>query len=188
MRLFTAFPVSEPAKEKFFELQRGIVAANPDVPVKWSEKNQCHLTLEFFGETEPGNIMQIQEVIKDTAKKFHAFKFSFGRLAAFPDWKRPEVLVLSINDLSGAVAAQKEMNEKFRVAGYTDSKRIWRPHLTLGRIKDKGCVFSGLNSIKFDAITWSADEIELVESRLGSRGPRYETIASFALQKSQNLI
>ncbi len=179
MRLFIALPVSNEVKEEFIKIQREMKVKYDSALIKWADKDQCHITVEFLGEVVENTIGRLQSIIKESIKDWKPLEFSFKNIQAFPNWQSPNVLVMQLDDLSGACRLQSIFKQKLEKAGFTVSDRKWKPHLTLGRIKGDIHSLKDLQHVSVPSIKWAVDRVELIESRLFSNGPEYFLIKDF---------
>lgn len=179
MRLFIALPVSNEAKEKFMEIQRKMIAAADSSLIKWTEKNQCHVTVEFLGEISENKVSELSSIIGSMAGQFKQFNFSFKSPGAFPGWDSPNVLVLHLNDENNAAAFQSRLNRELRAKKIVENNRPWKPHLTFGRVKEKILVPEEWKNLALPNVSWTADRVELIESRLLPSGSEYRVLGEF---------
>jgi 2'-5' RNA ligase len=133
---------------------RARLASWPSAPERW------HVTLAFLGEVdEPSTLVPgLSDVCRaqPPLDLRLAGSGTFGR--GGPVWVGVEGDRSGLTDLSGAVA------QACRDAGIDVERRPYRPHLTVGR---RGRPHPALLAA-YAGPVWTATEVELVESRLGS--------------------
>ena len=147
----------------------------PEVPsVRWTEPEQWHVTLRFLGEVGEEEVPDLHAALGGVAGHQRPAPVELG-----PATTRlgPQVLVVPAAGLDGLAAAVTEATAGF---GEPPDPRPFRGHLTLARGRGRRPVPFRLAGRPL-AGAWSADELCLVRSLLGSRGATYETVATFRL-------
>ena len=96
-----------------------------------------HLTLKFLGNVSPDAVDLIVGAVSKVAESHDPFVLRLGSAGAFPGRGSPRVLWVG---LDGAVSAlqllQREIADALNALGFAGSDRVFRPHLTLARIRD----------------------------------------------------
>jgi 2'-5' RNA ligase len=148
-----------------------VVAALPRVErpgVRWTTRDQWHVTLRFLGQTDPTDAVEAVRRI-DGACCEVALGPRPGRLGR-------NALVLPVTGL-GPLAA--EVERATEAIGRPPSHRDFRGHLTLARLK--GQAACGPTDMVVGA-RWMVTDVTLVESRLHPHGARYEVLEEVALR------
>jgi len=107
------------------------------------------------------------------------------KIGVFPDMRKPRVLWCGIaGDVERLTVLQKRLDDDFAGLGFPQEERAFRPHLTLGRIKDAQGR-SGINEAvnkhnAFFAGEFSCRELILFQSKLTPQGAVYTKLAQFA--------
>lgn len=184
MRCFIALPVSAEVKAEAAKIQSEIVRENPGVAIKWTEPENFHLTLKFLGEISEAEAERVKNILAELAGRHRAFFCGLKRFSGFPNLKQPNVLVV---ELEGGEKEGRELRQDLDAAltsaGFVfEDEKPWRPHLTLGRVKDSlGLV--GLEKISVAPISWTIDNLEFFKSTLTPTGPKYDKIGEWGLKK-----
>ncbi len=188
MRVFLAVPCGE-------QLTAAVTTAMDDwragpagrLPLRWTRPETWHLTLQFLGDWPADRLAKLKTALEATRGQ-PAFSLTPGRIGGFPDLKSPRVLFLHMDDdgeavrLAGRVRAI--VNETWR-EGPQDN-RAFRGHLTLARarVRLSRSDVNLLQKLKLnDLPPVFVDGFNLVASELRREGPRYTTLAFFALRK-----
>ena len=131
MRLFIALNL--PKKER----QRIHRAARPlregDLPVRWIDLDNIHLTLKFLGQVRPDRVPQVEEVIGRVASATKSFKVDFGGFGAFPTIRKPRVVWLGVDPSAELRCLKQDLEWALADLGFEAETRAFHPHLTLGR-------------------------------------------------------
>ncbi len=141
--------------------QRGVRFVRPE---NW------HVTLRFLGEADPG-------VVADALDRA-VLPPSRARLGPAVDVIAERALVIPV---SGVEALAEAVVARTHEIGQPPRKRFVG-HLTLARVTPRAPmprVLGQLVSAEFDV-----EEVALVQSRLHPHGARYETIATWPLERS----
>ncbi|MFH0892275.1 MAG: RNA 2',3'-cyclic phosphodiesterase [Candidatus Falkowbacteria bacterium] len=134
--------------------------------VDWANPLTLHLTLHFLGDIGPEQAEKIKMEMQNLSGKFHPMEFALnGRLNAFPALNDPKILYLEIKQSNGnsALSLQKILGKNLSQWVKID-KRPWRPHLTIGRVKDPKALRLPDNII-YPKAEFRIGEFSLMESK-----------------------
>ncbi len=71
---------------------------------RWVKPEQLHLTVKFLGEIEKTRITEIKSMMDDWNGHFQSYILCPGGFGAFPNFRHPRVLWVSIKDPTGCHA------------------------------------------------------------------------------------
>lgn len=138
----------------------------PELPCRWTKKDNLHITLEFLGYVDDEGLLEICKTTKDLVSKHNSFGVKLTRICYGPPGKMPPRMIWAIGDKIN------ELN--------------FSPHVTLGRIRtwqwkqiepeERPDVSEEIN------LTFAVNSIEVMESVLGRGGPKYTILESFPLK------
>ena len=182
MRLFAAVPLPPPAREPVVALLARLRATG--WPVRWVSEENLHVTLKFYGEVRPERLDVIEESVRFAVADTGPLALTLGELGGFPTTRRPRVLWLGI-DAPPALELLQDRLERFgEQIGFPPEGAPFRPHLTLGRVREG-------NRLPVDAleahqgaippVPFLAEEVVLFESVLQGGGPEYTARTTLAL-------
>ncbi len=166
-RLFVAVLPPEDVLDTLEGLSR------PEVPgVRWTARNQWHVTLRFLGTTE---VAPVVEALKSEPLARLPLQADLG-----PAVGRFENRVLMV-PVAGLDTIARRAVEATAGLGRPPETRAFTGHLTLARVRGASRV--DLRPLAGEPVEerWWVDEVCLVESRLATSGPRYDVIQKFAL-------
>jgi 2'-5' RNA ligase len=154
--------------------------------VRWVKPEGMHLTVKFFGETQPEQVDALAGAMSCVCGLFDPFQLCVTGLGAYPDPRRPRVLWAGVEEPSGAlnrlwVSVEKEA-ARLR---WKREKRGFSPHITLGRVKgpiNLPRLTERINLIKEQF--WGEQEVReliLYSSGLRPDGAVYEKLRVFPL-------
>lgn len=178
MRLFIALPLPEDIEEA---LSKTIFAfKQKGGKVKWVAPKNIHLTLKFLGEVGEDRVVKIKSALDDIAQKYPPISTSVNKIGAFPNLGRPKIIWAGLEgetDRMEKIAG--EIENTMEKLGFEKENRRFKPHLTLGRIKDsRGMeeLTDYLKNYSLDPMPLSIDRIVLFKSTLMPRGPIYDRL------------
>ena len=181
-RTFIAISISPPSnfKEIFISLKDKMQGN-----IKWSKINNLHLTLGFFPSTSLKQQKQIFTAINKVAHKNEQFEIQFQGLGVFPSKNNPRVLWLGLVRNQQLSKIYNELWLELFQCGFTNDRKKFAPHITLGRIShmdDKTSLFKLLsenyNKNMFES---KVQDILYFESTLTPDGSIYEVLGKYSL-------
>jgi 2'-5' RNA ligase len=155
--------------------------------VSWVKAENLHLTLKFLGDTPADRIEEIGAALQEIAAASTAFSGIIEGCGVFPNDEHPRVLWVGINDKTGALQKlAKAIDERLHQFGFAKEKRVFSPHLTIGRAKDPRIpeIIRALKENPFAAMPASFDEIIFMKSDLQPAGSIYTPLRKLFLGKS----
>jgi len=175
MRLFLAIDVPQDVAAQLSLLQKEI--AYPSV--KLSE--HFHITLSFFGDVSPADMMIIQQQLKKIICPTFNLR-SESVLGAFSNWNRLRTIFVAVQ--YNKILNQLAIKLQNLFPELESSRSVFEPHITLGRVKHDiiGDEYAKhLQSLIVESFSWRVTELVLYESVLRAEGPTYKRISSVKL-------
>lgn len=183
LRAFIALPLppewTDELARMIAELRRAIPAG-----VRWVDHSGVHLTLKFLGPTEPGLVPRILDALNDRLGSAAAPGLCLSGLGTFPSGRNPRVIWAGVSGDHDALDALYRCAEAASVSlGWPPENRPFRPHLTLGRVRDR--VSARQRRDIADAIAgaappaaphWRPDRVRLYRSVLTPQGAVYSSL------------
>ncbi|NPV85622.1 MAG: RNA 2',3'-cyclic phosphodiesterase [Anaerolineae bacterium] len=139
LRAFIAIDLSEEVKAEIGMVLRKLQAVSP-VPVKWVSPDNIHLTLKFLGDIQPAQVERVGQFLRTEICQFSSFSLTLTGLGAFPNMNRPRVIWIGIGDQPLLLSLQAVIEKGLERLGFPAEQRSFKPHLTLGRVKDSATV------------------------------------------------
>ncbi|MBU0567253.1 RNA 2',3'-cyclic phosphodiesterase [bacterium] len=184
IRTFIAIPLSGQIKEELSKLQEELKKS--EAQVKWVSPEGIHLTLKFLGNVDEEKIREIEEAIAKKTKDCSPFLLSLGCLGVFPDFRRPRVVWVGVEEGASKVKELAKRIEKALLPlGAKKEDRPFSSHLTLGRVKGT----KGIEKLKEilgclkakESGSLKVDRIEIIKSQLTPKGAIYTTLRKIIL-------
>jgi 2'-5' RNA ligase len=155
--------------------------------VRWVRPEGIHLTLKFLGEVEQDCIEAIVRKAEGAIQGVGPFTVGIRGGGGFPTVKNPRVIWIGVEDHSGMLKQlQTRIEAGMAELGFTQEKRGFTPHLTVGRLRSgKGSktVAQAIDAIRTsDLGSLEVREIILFRSHLKPTGAEYTKLGSFPLE------
>ena len=128
-RLFIAVTIPEEIKAKIEEAQAELRRALPAHGVRWTRREQFHLTLRFLGDVDAARVEPLGEAIRAVCRGFGPLHLRAERVGFFPDLRYPRVVWVGVQDQARAVAPAARGGGACHAGVYDRSERraIHRP-------------------------------------------------------------
>lgn len=182
IRLFVALIIPEEIKNQIIQIRKNIY---PDEgKFRWEDNSKIHLTLKFIGDVkhellepilqELGFLNNCNEIICE-AEKFGFF---------FRPKNEPRILWLGLKLDDAIYSIVDELNKRLSKFAIPVEERKFKPHLTLLRIKNivpQDFINKFLNA-ELPKLSFTANEIVLMQSKLSSLGSTYKEIKKYNLK------
>jgi len=193
-RIFIAINLPEEIKKQLVFLQ----SKWSELPIRWTEKENLHITLVFLGYVRDEELMTISEIVKEAALKTQPFLIALKRICYGPSSHNKSGSDLSTKKLPRMIWVEGEKSRELgklkgdletglerKISGFEKENRAYSPHLTLGRIKqwEFKTIDPEERPVVDEEISLSCEvnSIEIMESKLKPKGPDYFVLESILL-------
>ena len=191
MRLFIAINFTVKDRRRMYSAARALREA--ELPVKWVDPEQLHMTLKFLGEVRPERVGDVQAAVARVAAKTAPFEMVLTGAGAFPTMRRPKVVWLGADASPELRCLKHDMEWELAPQGFEREVRAFHPHVTVGRATKEARAgdFRGFEAL-VDAMDFERQitvrNVDLMESFLSSKGPRYEKLLGAKLGRDEDAI
>jgi 2'-5' RNA ligase len=128
-RLFVAIDLPESRRQLLAALDPHIRGA------RWTNPEQMHLTLGFFGDVPDDIGIVLRE--KLSAIEFGAFFLPVAGVGTFPAKGAPKIIWIGVGQAHPHLfQIHKRVQEAALIAGLEPDLRPWHPHITIARCRD----------------------------------------------------
>lgn len=186
MRIFTGILLSEEAREKIakeVEPFKKIASS-----IRWTEKNNIHLTIKFIGEVEQNLSGRIAEALAAARIPLPPFRLRFSGFGKFPAGGDLHVFWAGVEIHPHLLALFHAIETMLLPLGIARETRPFHPHLTLGRNKaraDFRALFELLGEKKdLFLAECPVAALQLFRSDLTPAGPVYSILKEIPLVQS----
>jgi 2'-5' RNA ligase len=149
----------------------------PELPAKWTAKDNLHITLEFLGYLTDEEIAQVCKETQDVARRHKSFPVNLNKVIYGPPNKTPKFIWAMGEKSKELIDLKNDLKRK---------EEIFTPHITLARISEwelKKIDQEEIPEINQDiGLQFSVESIEVMESELKRGGPVYSILESCELK------
>ena len=157
--------------------------------LRLTDPSQAHVTLKFFGDTDPDRVDEINAAIQRAVGNaaVNPFDCTIEGLGVFPSLEYISVVWAGVRDGEGAdelTRLHAAVETELTALGFEPESHDFTPHVTLARMddaRDKPLVQQVVRETEPTVGTFRVDSVRLTESRLTDEGPRYRTVAAVEL-------
>jgi 2'-5' RNA ligase len=193
VRLFVACEVPDDVRETIGETIETLRKKSGQA-VRWIRPDGVHVTLKFLGEVPTKKLPAVKLAIQEAVVGHAPFELEFSNIGTFGGREGLRLMWVGIaGDVLRLEALVRAVNAALAVVGFEPERRPFRPHLTLGRVKDeistrhRAEIEVAVGKSTVPPVSWRTAQVSLMRSRLTTAGATYEVIATFPLRViSQN--
>lgn len=184
MRCFLAIKLSNQVIEDILKLQEEIKRYN--IKGRWTNKNNFHITLKFFGEVSLDDIEKIKSAVEEIVADIEPFSIKINRIGCFKGKDNCRVLWVGISDDKDIILLHDVIDEKLLRIGFKRDDKKFKTHITIAReIKLSKDIYEINNIYKFSTESFSVSNIVLMESKIIDNKRLYIPIFTVPLKKDK---
>jgi RNA 2',3'-cyclic 3'-phosphodiesterase len=179
VRLFVAVNLPESTRRFAYETAAPLRKTAPSV--RWVLPETLHITLKFLGDVAESRLSEMNAALAEAAAETSGFTIALRGLGAFPNFRRPRVFWIGVENAEPLVHVQSSVERVFARLGFPTEARDYHPHLTLGRTgpplsrEEVVATERTAATIEYEEMV-RIDSIDLMLSRLSPDGARYEVL------------
>lgn len=196
-RIFISINLPENIKKRLAEEQQEIDRQFAyfcgNSPIKWTKKDNLHITLFFVGFLEINDLPEVFKIVETATAKFNAFDVKLKDIVYAPKGKIPPKMVWVNGEQSDELGRfQKTLetallsNPNVTLESEDGINKNFSPHITLGRITQWQWARlepEEIPELNKDFINnFGVNSIEIMESELKRGGAEYTILKSFNLK------
>ena len=180
MRLFLAINPPPEVRRAIWDATQPLREVSAGVA--WVAEPKIHLTLKFLGDQPESAAAPIGEMLRGIAMGHATPLVRVGAVGAFPNFRRPRVVWLGVDPDPRLELLHHDVEVACAALGYELDGRPFRPHLTIGRVKEPGTVEQtralrgAARKVRFSD-EFSVPSIDLMQSLPGIHGSTYTALA-----------
>ncbi len=157
-------------------VQQFLRALDPSVPgMKWSQPDQMHLTVGFFGSVDADREDKLRERLQKI--EFGSFFLPLSGVGSFKSRGSPSVIWIGVGKGHPHLfQLHKQVSDAALAANIEPDLRPWHPHITLARcrgVSPQAVLKFVRESETLDAGMFPVDHFTLFSSRVSSAGSVY---------------
>jgi 2'-5' RNA ligase len=188
VRVFVACEVPAEVQRTIGEITEKLKATSED-DVRWVRPDGVHVTLKFLGEVSQKKLPAIKMALQEAVVRHSPFNLEFSNIGTFGGREGLRTMWVGIaGDVLRLEAMVRDVNRALSVVGFEPERRPFRPHLTLGRVRDtvptrrRAEIEVDVGRLGVPEVEWRTSQITLMRSRLTPRGAEYDIVATFPLR------
>ena len=187
IRSFIAIDLPEETRKALEDIQKELKQCGAGV--RWVKPSSIHLTLKFLGNIHPAQVEDIALAVAEEVRDEPPITLGATGLGAFPSRRKPRVIWIGMEgEVQRFTRIQARVENALEPLGFVREKRPFRPHLTIGRVKDRRRLQSLIDAMatldmpQFDS--FDVTEIILYKSDLRPTGAIYTKLHRMPLAAS----
>jgi 2'-5' RNA ligase len=151
--------------------------------LRWTPRNNLHLTVKFLGEVPETAIATMAAELPLLARAAGPIRTLLRGVIAFPSSRRAEAIVTDVADADGHLEGLFRVFERLAAAhGVPAEERPYRPHVTLARARQPFDARAWLSSPFPEGLEIACPSLALYRSDRLEHGSVYTAIARAALR------
>jgi 2'-5' RNA ligase len=176
IRSFIAIDFPEETRKALEDIQKELKQCGAGV--RWVKPGSIHLTLKFLGNIHPAQVEDIALAVAEEIRDDPPITLGAAGLGAFPSRRKPRVIWIGMEgEVQRLTRIQARVENALESLGFVREKRPFRPHLTIGRVKDHRklqALIDAMATLDMEPFnSFDADEIILYKSDLRPTGAIY---------------
>jgi len=190
IRSFIAIDFPEETRKALEDIQKELKQCGAGV--RWVKPSSIHLTLKFLGNIHPTQVEDIALAVAQEVRDEPPITLGAAGLGAFPGRRKPRVIWIGMEgEVQRLTRIQARVENALEPLGFVREKRPFRPHLTIGRVKDHRKLQALIDAMaelkipKFDS--FDVTEIILYKSDLRPTGAIYTKLHRMSLAASASV-
>jgi len=181
MRAFIALETPERVKKELDNIQKELKTKG--IQARLVRPEIAHLTLSFLGEIPQNKIARVEKILEKAVQENSPVKLRLNKVGCFPSLLKARIIFLSLEGELGKLnALVLKICKNLKKENIWFDKKLFVPHLTLGRLKNQQNLEGIIKKIKVCKIEFLGEKISLIQSTLTPQGPIYKTLSSFSLK------
>ena len=188
IRAFIAVELPPPTRDSLAGVVRHL-ASRVDGGVRWTRPESLHLTLRFLGNIDEEIVPALSGMVSRCAADARPFEVALGRIGGFERLRAMRVIWMTVaGDVEPLSELYRSVEGELEALGFARERREFRPHITLGRVRDgapvpqRRAVAEALAGADLEeGETLLVESISLIRSVLVPGGSEYTRLRSARL-------
>jgi 2'-5' RNA ligase len=188
-RLFVSIAVPDSVKSEIEHLQHDMRKVVDADAVRWTPREQVHLTLRFLGNVAFEQVAALKAGLAAATAEFARCRLRAEGVGFFPEKGFPRVIWIGIeSDEDRLVELQAAVARAGARFTREPDERTFTGHLTIGRVKrnnrlesERLSAFQGKAGVGCFG-EWQVESVELMRSELALIGAKHTEVTRFSLK------
>ena len=179
-RIFIALTLEKDFNNQIVEIKKDLKSnILKDADISWQKNDQHHLTVYFVGEMEPEQINQMNEDLNEINLASFSRSIHLTEISFFPN-ESSQVLSALVKPSSHLKTLHDEVEKVVVNIGFGSELKDYRPHITLGRFKEKDRPQYELGIFE-EPLKGKVKQLNIFESEFNKGKTEYTLLKSFEL-------
>jgi 2'-5' RNA ligase len=185
IRTFVACEIPREIRSDIGQIQESLKRRR--LRLKWVRPDNLHLTLRFLGEVPAERLETIAAAIGKAAQYVEPLSLTAKGIGVFPGIRRARIIWVGIGGQHRQLLAlQAAVADALAGVGFSQEKRPYKGHLTIGRVKsaiDPRQLAEALTEFSgFETASFVVDAVVVFRSQLRPDGPVYTRLRTVKLE------
>ena len=177
-RIFLALTPNKDLNDQIIELKKELKnTVLSEADINWQKNSDHHLTINFVGEMEPEQIEEMYVGIEQINFMSH-LQIDLSAVSFFPN-EESQLLVALARPTNQLQKIFERVDEVVTRIGFGSSLKTYRPHITLGRFKDKSRPQYSFEEFSEINISSRINMLDVYESEFDQGRTNYSLLKSF---------
>ena len=177
-RIFLALTPNKDLNDQIIELKKELKnTVLSEADINWQKNSDHHLTINFVGAMEPEQIEEMYVGIEQINFMSH-LQIDLSAVSFFPN-EESQLLVALARPTNQLQKIFERVDEVVTRIGFGSSLKTYRPHITLGRFKDKGRPQYSFEEFSEINISSRINMLDVYESEFDQGRTNYSLLKSF---------
>ncbi len=183
-RIFVAIALPQRFKNQLLKIQDNWIG----LPIRPTKPENLHITLVFLGYMDDQEMYQICKLTRETIAGQSSFELAFNRIYLALDKDSPRMIWLAGEPNRGIAQLKASLEGAYLDSDQSNftrpEKQIFRPHITLARIKPQDWQRLPNKPIIEEKVDmrFRVDSVQVMQSALKPDGPEYVILESVELE------
>jgi len=177
-RIFLAVDLSDAARAVCAAHIESLRARFPKVRVGWERPEKVHVTLKFLGDTAEDVMQDLEAGVRKVAGRHTVVPMRLTGPGVFPSPSKPRILWIGLKDVLSPI--HRELEDICADLGFEREKKVFRPHVTIGRIRQPfdARELAGVHiASQIEPVEFEVVGLVIYESKLQPSGSIYSKVA-----------
>ena len=177
-RIFLALTPNKDLNDQIIELKKELKnTVLSEADINWQKNSDHHLTINFVGAMEPEQIEEMYVGIEQINFMSH-LQIDLSAVSFFPN-EESQLLVALARPTNQLQKIFERVDEVVTRIGFGSSLKTYRPHITLGRFKDKSRPQYSFEEFSEINISSRINMLDVYESEFDQGKTKYSLLKSF---------
>ena len=177
-RIFLALTPNKDLNDQIIELKKELKnTVLSEADINWQKNSDHHLTINFVGSMEPEQLEEMYVGIEQINFMSH-LQIDLSAVSFFPN-EESQLLVALARPTNQFQKIFERVDEVVTRIGFGSSLKTYRPHITLGRFKDKSRPQYSFEEFSEINISSRINMLDVYESEFDQGRTNYSLLKSF---------